>query len=110
MARLLKVLRLLLGHGRWGPDNLACEVECSKRTILRDLEVLSVSGIPVYFDRQSDAYRIQDGFKFPGMELGNPRETGAILQKVTVMEINKLIEHLEATLQQLHALRNKLAQ
>src|SRR5690349_7804327 len=67
-ARLLKITRLVMGHGRWGPEDLAREVECSVRTVHRDILVLSMSGIPIHFDKASQAYRVREGFRFPGIE------------------------------------------
>jgi predicted DNA-binding transcriptional regulator YafY len=67
-ARLLRITRLVMGHGRWGPDDLAREVGCSVRTVHRDIQVLSMSGVPIYWDRACEAYRVREGFRFPGLE------------------------------------------
>jgi predicted DNA-binding transcriptional regulator YafY len=67
-ARLIRVARLVTGNGRWGPEDLAHEVECSPRTIFRDIEILSSAGIPVYFDKQVQAYRVPDGFRFSSLD------------------------------------------
>lgn len=67
-ARLIRITQLLLGHGRWGPDDLAKEIECSPRTIYRDIQTLSMAGIPIHFDKDCKAYRVPDGFRFPGIE------------------------------------------
>src|SRR5215212_6358501 len=48
-ARLIRIARLLMGNGRWGPEDLAREIECSVRTIFRDIEVLTVSGMPITY-------------------------------------------------------------
>jgi predicted DNA-binding transcriptional regulator YafY len=47
--------------------DLAREVECSERTIFRDIEILSAAGIPVYFDKQVQAYRVTEGFRFSNL-------------------------------------------
>jgi predicted DNA-binding transcriptional regulator YafY len=75
-ARLLRITRLVMGHGRWGPNDLAREVGCSVRTVHRDIQVLSMSGLPVYWDKASEAYRVREGFRFPGLEPRNPRSEG----------------------------------
>jgi predicted DNA-binding transcriptional regulator YafY len=67
-ARLIRIARLVLGNGRWGPAALAREIECSERTIFRDIEILSAAGIPIFFDKSVEAYRVTDGFRFGGLE------------------------------------------
>jgi len=98
-----------LGHGRWGPEDLAREIECSTKTIQRDIEVLSQSGVPLYYDRNTEEYRVQEGFKFPGLEPNDPTLANSTLPQVTMSELTQLIEHLEQTLRHLQTLRNKLA-
>ena len=50
-GRLLKLLLLLQNGGRMTAAELARRLEVSERTVLRDLEVLSGSGVPVYATR-----------------------------------------------------------
>ncbi|MEZ4732606.1 MAG: YafY family protein [Caldilineaceae bacterium] len=49
--RLLSILLLLQTHGRLTAGTLAELLEVSERTIQRDMEALSMAGIPVYADR-----------------------------------------------------------
>ena len=56
--------RLVLGNGRWGPDDLAKELECSTRTVFRDIETLAAAGIPVWFDESIQAYCVRPDFRF----------------------------------------------
>lgn len=65
LARLMKTLYLISGKGRWDADALAEELECSRRTVYRLLETLSMAGVPWYFDEKIRAYRIRPGYKFP---------------------------------------------
>lgn len=67
-ARLIRITRLLLGHGRWGPESLAREVDCSERTVYRDITTLTMAGIPIHFDKGTQAYQVPAGFRFPGLE------------------------------------------
>ncbi len=67
-ARLIRIARLVTGNGRWGPEDLAREIECSERTIYRDIEILSAAGIPVTFDKATQAYRVTAGFRLGSLD------------------------------------------
>lgn len=57
-----------MGKGRWDADGLAEELECSRRTVYRLLQTLSMAGVPWFFDKSCRAYRVRPGFKFPEIE------------------------------------------
>lgn len=110
LGHLLRTLHLIMGKGRWDAAGLAEELECSRRTVYRLLQTLSMAGVPWYFDKSCRAYRVRPGFKFPVIE--PTAKTEAPLAG-TSSELTPLVEKLisdgetfAATLQQfLDALR-----
>lgn len=68
LGRLLRLLHLIMGKGRWDATTLAEELDCSRRTVFRLLQTLSMAGVPWYFDESSRSYRVRPGYKFPGLE------------------------------------------
>jgi len=69
LARVLRLLQLVQGRGCWTVRMIAGELECSERTVFRDLQVLSVAGVPWYFDQQGQCYRVRPDFRFPVVNL-----------------------------------------
>ena len=102
LGRLLRTLQLITGKGRWDAEGLAEELECSRRTVYRLLQTLSMAGVPWYFDDSCRAYRVRPGFKFPGIE---SRDEGSSVSKgkriVSETTLRKLIQDGEAFLQSL---------
>ena len=69
LARVLRVLELVQSRGRWTTKAIAEEIECSERTIYRDLDVLRFAGIPYYREGDQQFIRVRPDFKFPVMTL-----------------------------------------
>lgn len=102
LARLMQVLHLISGRGRWDAAALAEELECSTRTIHRLLQTLSMAGVPWFFDEKIRAYRIRPGYKFPLVEEQTAPQQS--LQPATPQlqtAVNKLIQDGEAFAQSL---------
>src|SRR5678816_493701 len=63
-SRLLSILILLQLRGRLTAETLAREFEVSVRTIYRDIDQLSATGVPVYADRgRNGGFALLDGYR-----------------------------------------------
>jgi predicted DNA-binding transcriptional regulator YafY len=77
--RLLSILLLLQNRGKVTSRELASTLEVSERTIFRDMEALSASGIPVLAERgREGGWMLTEGYRtsLTGMK---PNEIGALL-------------------------------
>ena len=75
-ARILRVLEMIQGRARYGVKEIATELECSERTIFRDLNVLELAGVPWYYDEDDQRYRVRPGYNFPAMNLNDEELIG----------------------------------
>lgn len=79
MARVLKVLELIQSRGRWNAKAIADELECSERTVYRDLDVLEFAGVPYFFDEADQCYRVRPDYRFPVFGLTEEEALGQAL-------------------------------
>jgi len=67
--RLLKIITILQGARNYSVRDLARELEVSRRTVFRDLNMLEMAHIPYYFDPERGGYRINHNFFLPSVNL-----------------------------------------
>ena len=75
-ARTLRVLEMIQGRSGYGVKEIAAELECSERTIFRDLNVLELAGVPWFYDQDDQRYRVRPGYNFPAMNLNDEELIG----------------------------------
>jgi len=74
LARVLRLLQLIHGPGQWNAPAIAKKLDCSERTVFRDLQTLKVAGVPWRFDEYSQSYRIQEGYRGHLLKITLPDE------------------------------------
>lgn len=65
VARTLALYRRVADGPPPDVQTLATELECSPRTVHRDLQTLELAGIPVWFDRDAGGYRLHHSASLP---------------------------------------------
>lgn len=76
--RLLRIVGLLRAHGRLSASELARRLEVSARTVMRDIEALSLAGVPVYAERgREGGYALLPGYR-PDVEELTEAESRAL--------------------------------
>jgi predicted DNA-binding transcriptional regulator YafY len=69
-GRLLRLVLLLQDGRRHTASDLADQLQVSLRTVLRDLDTLSTSGVPVYATRgPGGGFQLLDTFRAPGLSV-----------------------------------------
>jgi predicted DNA-binding transcriptional regulator YafY len=69
MARVLRLMQLIQRSGKWDAEGIARQLECSVRTVYRDLTVLELAGVPWAFDKGIGGYRVRPDYQFPVLQL-----------------------------------------
>lgn len=101
LSRLIRVLRLITGPGRWDAAGIAKELECSPRTVHRILQVLSMGGVPWFFDQECQAYKVRPGFRFSPLD-ADAKHLGSQANPAVVLEAtHQLLEQGERFLESL---------
>lgn len=88
--RLLQIMMLLQNHGKMTTRELADTLEVSERTILRDMDALSVAGIPVMAERgKYGGWKLIDRFRsaISGLKLDD-------LKALFILPSDHLLEQL----------------
>src|SRR3954469_25534708 len=63
-SRLLSIMMLLQAKGRMSAESLSEELEVSVRTIYRDIDQLTLAGVPVYADiGRNGGFALLDGWR-----------------------------------------------
>jgi predicted DNA-binding transcriptional regulator YafY len=92
LARVLRVLQLIQGRGRWNTKAIAQEIECSERTVYRDLAVLELAGVPWTYEKESSCYRVRPDYQFPILNLTDEellgQATAASATKAPGLDVN----------------------
>lgn len=81
-ARVLRVLEFIQSQGRHGIKEMAAELECSVRTVHRDLNVLELAGVPWFYDHDEQRYSVRPGYNFPAMNLSDDELIGQAIATV----------------------------
>ncbi|MCL2775699.1 MAG: YafY family transcriptional regulator [Oscillospiraceae bacterium] len=77
--RLLSIVIYLLNHDKTSAAKLAEKFEVSKRTIIRDIEQISLSGIPIKsLPGANGGYSIMEGYKIDGQLISAEDQTSII--------------------------------
>ena len=75
LHRILRLVTLLRSRRFYTAGELAQELEVTKRTVYRDLNILELAGVPYHWDEERRGYKIADTYFLP---LVSPRDPGHV--------------------------------
>lgn len=111
-GRLVSLLMILQRQGRVTASALARQLEVSERTILRDIDELSGSGVPVYATRgPGGGFQLLEGYRaeLRGTETWGPRQRRSGVRQRGAVRISPEGRRLAAVLGLLQPLRVRRA-
>jgi len=77
--RILRLITMLQGGRSYSVSDLARDLEVSRRTVFRDLNMLELAHIPYFYDQQSGGYSISDHFFLPPVNLTLPEAMSILI-------------------------------
>ena len=88
--------------------HLARELEVSPRTVHRLMESLSLANVPWFFCKQTGAYKVRKGFRFPGID-GNDPDEPIRKPEAALAAVDGVLAELTRFTEALRGYRNELA-
>ncbi|MBL8746209.1 MAG: WYL domain-containing protein [Phycisphaerae bacterium] len=105
--RVLRMLTLIQSRRGWNASRLASELQVEERTIFRYLDDLEIMGVPYYFDKESDGYRIRSDFHLPPVQI-TPDEALALSLLCESLAEREQIPHLRPAWRALNKIESML--
>lgn len=104
VERLLNILMYLINHDKVSANALAEHFDVSKRTIQRDIDHLTLAGIPIYSEiGRSGGYQLMDHFKLDKSYL-NASESNLLYTFLSDIERTTPSDEIQTTCNKLMAL------
>ncbi|MBH5319984.1 YafY family transcriptional regulator [Paenibacillus sp. GSMTC-2017] len=110
-SRLLSIVLLLQSEGKMSSKQLAERLEVNVRTILRDMDELSSSGVPVYSERgQHGGWQLSEGYRTSLTGI-HPDELAALLVSSQAEPLSDLgqLKQLDTAMQKILAATTEAA-
>lgn len=93
--RLFQFIYLLLGHGSMTAPELAEALEVSVRTIYRDMETLSMAGVPVYATAgRHGGITLSEGYRFDQILLSDAEQNQLLFAVQSLKAANQQVDDL----------------